>query len=89
MKRRAAIGLVVLADMPVPLKVKLAVIQHVETSPSLHKRPAKSLRRPQCGAWYSTSVFRGRTDAQAPRLISEAHETLEGEVIVAHDLDSL
>ena len=29
----------------------------------------------------------GTTNAQAPKLIREAHETFKGEVIVAHDLD--
>jgi hypothetical protein len=29
----------------------------------------------------------GPTNAEAPKLIREAHETFKGEVIVAHDLD--
>ena len=69
-------------------QAKSALIQHFETQ---HLTPQEAGRM-AAGAGVQRLVFThlsftGATNAEAPKLISEAHETFKGEVIVAHDLD--
>lgn len=71
-----------------PPQAKSAIIHHFETQ---HLTPQEA------GAIAARSGVRrlvfthlsvpGTTNAEAPKLVSEAHETFKGEVIVAHDLD--
>ena len=75
-------------DATLPPQAKSAIVQHFETQ---HLTPQEAGRM-AAGAGVRRLVLThlsitGTTNAEAPKLISEAHETFKGEVMVAHDLD--
>ena len=76
------------AGVTYPPQVKAAIVQHFETQ---HLTPQEA-GKIAAAAGVRRLVFThqgipARTDAEAEKLIREAHETFTGEVIVAHDLD--
>lgn len=69
-------------------QTKSAVIKHFETQ---HLTPQEAGRMAASDGVrrliFTHLSITGTTNAEAPKLIKEAHETFKGEVIVAHDLD--
>ncbi len=69
-------------------QTKSAVIKHFETQ---HLTPQEAGRMAADDGVrrliFTHLSITGTTNAEAPKLIKEAHETFKGEVIVAHDLD--
>lgn len=76
------------AKFALPPQVVSGMIQHFQTQ---HLTPQQA-GRIAAKAGVRRLVFThlgipGPTNAEAPKLIREAHETFKGEVVVAHDLD--
>jgi ribonuclease BN (tRNA processing enzyme) len=71
-----------------PPQAKSAIIQHFETQHLTPQEAGKIAAKAGVRRLVFTHLgIAGTTNAQAPKLIREAHETFKGEVIVAHDLD--
>jgi hypothetical protein len=76
------------AKFPIPPAAKSALIQHFETQHLSPQEAGKIAARAGVRRLVFTHLgIPGATNADAPNLIREAHETYHGEVIVAHDLD--
>ena len=75
-------------EAAIPPQAKSALIQHFETQ---HLTPQEAGRMAAVAGVRRLVLthlsITGTTNADAPKLISEAHETFKGEVFVAHDLD--
>jgi ribonuclease BN (tRNA processing enzyme) len=74
--------------LDLPMKVKSAIVEHFNTQHLSPQEAGKIAEEAGVRRLAFTHLgIPGPTDAEAPKLISEAHETYKGEVIVAHDLD--
>jgi ribonuclease BN (tRNA processing enzyme) len=72
----------------IPPQAKAAVAQHFKTQHLTPQEAGKIAAEAGVRRLVFTHLgIPGTTDADAPKLIREAHETFKGEVIVAHDLD--
>lgn len=72
----------------IPEQVKSAIIQHFKTQHLTPQEAGKIAAEAGVRRLVFTHLsITGKTDAEAQKLINQAHETFKGEVIVAHDLD--
>jgi ribonuclease BN (tRNA processing enzyme) len=68
--------------------MKSSIIEHFQTQHLTPREAGKIAASAGARRLVLTHLaVQGTTDAVAPKLISEAHETFKGEVVVAHDLD--
>jgi ribonuclease BN (tRNA processing enzyme) len=78
------------ARFPIPPHAKSAIIEHFRTQHFTPQEAGKIASQAGVRRLVFTRLgIPGTTNAEAPKLIREAHETFKGEVIVAHDLDRL
>jgi ribonuclease BN (tRNA processing enzyme) len=76
------------AKFPVQPQAKTAIIQHFETQHLTPQQATTIAAEAEVRRLVFTHLgVPGPTNAEAPKLIEEAHETFKGEVTVAHDLD--